>query len=342
MLVTSAIILTNNSIANDYLVIVDKENNNYEIKESYDEIVNGEWLEKTKKCSFDILTSEIYSDKAFDQTEICNITQERINEITTIYPDGSKTVRTETEERTIEESTTEIAYGSHIETNCLNAYNFDNTLENDLYRLNIAGTEELMYCDMTRGGFTLVSHIYDRDNRDDILNNSNGAGWGDISNLPESDTSFNLANTRTPTFTEAEFEWIYPDFNESYRHDAMSLDLAKNRFAWVHPTPTVSYRPWHLVNDLKILNQNGYITGVFGIHPTHVEEFGFLVENHGCGSGQISDKAMHYWGYGSQIGYGNNSTFELHNLFDGGNRATGDGVIKGCGTRNSILNIWVK
>ena len=49
---------------------------------------------------------------------------------------------------------------------------------------------------------------------------------------------------------------------------------------------------------------------------------------------------LHYWGYGSMIIFqsGDNPNLDLHNLQPGTNRST----LNGCGTRQSILNIWVK
>lgn len=345
--ILSLSILLSLSANANYSVLVNQQHHKYDIKESYDEITYGEWLETSRSCEYNLLEEDVYFGQTFTQEEICDVEQERNVHTKTIYPDGSFTEKDETEYRTIEETTSSNnKIGTHLENTCLDALNFDNTLTDDIYTLNISGSQTEMYCDMTTdgGGWMLVSHIYDKDDRDDILNNSNGAGWGDLANNPTSDTSFNLDRNLTPEFTEAEFEWIYPLFGDQYRHDAMYMDLAKDRFAWVNPNPSVIYRPWHMVTHLKIENREGYITGVFGIHPAHPEEFGFLDEDHMCGgSNKNAHRSMHYWGFGSQINYGNDSTYELHSLSNNNtDRATGTSYNAGCGTRNSILNIWIR
>jgi len=331
--------------ADKFVIVVDKNHNKYEVKESYDEITYGEWSELSSSCTYDIMDNTVYFNKSFAQEETCDITQERSLFTKTIFPDTSFTTVETKEEKITQEINTISSQGTYLASSCLNAYNFDSTLVDGLYSLNISGQQEIMYCDMNRGGFTLVSHIYDRDNRDDILNNSNGSGWGILTNTPSSDTSFNLANSRTPTFTEAEFEWIFPSYSETFRHDAMSQNLAAERFAWVNPNPSSSYHKWNLITDLGVINEEGAIYGAFGWHGAphnHGHYLSFLGSNASCGGGNFNNNTLHYWGFGSLIAFGSDSTYELHNVISPSDRANGDVSSNGCGTKNSILNIWVK
>lgn len=332
--------------ANNFVVII-SENDNYAFGEYTESISYSQWVENVE-CSYDVLNDSVYYDVEFEQTETCITTNTRIKTIVRNYEDGNSLTTTENEETSETDTSVSNVYGTHLENSCSDILSFNNSFEDGVYSLSLNDSSiKEMYCDMTNGGWTLVSHIYDRDYRDDILDNSNGAGWGDTANDPTSDTAFNLDNSLTPTYTDSKWEWIYPNYNETYEHSVNDTVLIDTRFAWVNPDWSSVYLNWHLENDLNILNEYGYKYGVFGVHSIeypHSEYLGILDEDHSCGASILNNhKALHYWGYGNLIAFGNDSTYELHNLKDGYDRSLGSlDNTTGCGTRNAIFNIWIK
>lgn len=310
-----------NISANTFFGIISKEHNKYNQGDLSGDIICA---------NVDIVESDVYFKIEKIQTGT-NCTK------TITDSDGNKVIIKEKDQKNI-------ITGTHIESSCKKAFDFDNSLQDGFYFLKLKdNSEQEMYCDMQNGGYTLISHINDKDDRDDILNDSNGLGWGDIKNTPLSDTSFNLAKDLTPDFTESEFEWRYPLYDEVYRHGgANHNNITLDRFNWKHGGSTSdSYFLAELTDDFNITDGLKY--GVFGVHPPHANNYGLLPFNYTPCGGKSINKATHYWGYGSIIEFGSSTGAELHNLLDGYNRANG-GVSRydGCGTRNTILNIWIK
>jgi hypothetical protein len=341
-LIALSLIISFSAGAANYVVVIDKENNDYVNDLITQEITYSEWVEVSNNCVNNKELEDVYFGKTFDQESTCTKTEERTKYTKNTYSSGKEETIESTESKSESTTTTNTVTGIHLEGSCKAALDFDSTIQDGFLTLKLKDNNNYeLYCDMENGGYTLISHIFDRDNRDDILNNSNGAGWGSARNLPESDTSFNLANNLTPDFTEADWEWIHTVENEVYRHsNADFWSLTTNRFAWINPNAPNTNLIADTIIDFNIVEGN--VSGVFG-DPAHTNSFGFLPENHNCGSGgYINNKAMHYWGFGSIIAYGNDSTNELHNLRDGVQRAGGTSNPNGCGTRNTILNIWIK
>jgi hypothetical protein len=342
-LIALSLITSFSAGATNYVVVIDKENNDYVNDLITQEITYSEWVEVSNNCVNDKELEDVYFGKTFDQESTCTKTEERTKYTKNTYSSGKEEILESKESKSESTSTTNTVTGIHLEESCKKALDFDSTIEDGFLTLKLKDNNNYeLYCDMENGGYTLISHVFDRDNRDDILNNSNGAGWGSLKNTPESDTSFNLANNLTPDFTKADWEWIHTVENEVYRHsNADFWSLTTNRFAWINPNSPNTNLIADITTDLNITEGN--FAGVFGDHVNHANSFGFLPDNHNCGSGgHVNNKAMHYWGFGSIIAYGNDSTNELHNLRDGVQRAGGTSNPNGCGTRNTILNIWIK
>jgi hypothetical protein len=295
-LIALSLIISFSAGAANYVVVIDKENNDYVNDLITQEITYSEWVEVSNNCVNNKELEDVYFGKTFDQESTCTKTEERTKYTKNTYSSGKEETIESTESKSESTTTTNTVTGIHLEGSCKAALDFDSTIQDGFLTLKLKDNNNYeLYCDMENGGYTLISHIFDRDNRDDILNNSNGAGWGLARNLPESDTSFNLANNLTPDFTEADWEWIHTVENEVYRHsNADFWSLTTNRFAWINPNAPNTNLIADTIIDFNIVEGN--VSGVFG-DPAHTNSFGFLPENHNCGSGgYINNKAMHYWG----------------------------------------------
>lgn len=298
--------------ANNYVTIIDKKSSPYQTPA---DIGNG-------TCSYDITTEDIYYGKTAIQTGT-NCKDLDGNSL----PDESNTIT-----------------GTHLSGSCKEALDFDSALVDGSYTLKLNDdSKQIFYCDMTNGGFTLISHIYDKDDRDDILDNSNGQGWGDSNQTPTSDASFNLAHALTPAYTVSETEWIYTIQNEIFRHQNNDLTFVDNRFAWDGKLydKTGSFN----ITSGSPHGASGLKFGVFGPNSPYGTSVKNLTGESFCGGGRQTgsdpSKVLHYLGYGNIISYGPDSVNDLHNL-ENSDRSTGTATYNGCGTREAILNIWIK
>lgn len=226
-----------------------------------------------------------------------------------------------------------------IYASCADALSQNPSASDGIYQISLSSGDQSVYCDMTTdgGGWMLVSHVSDRDSRDDIPDNSGGAAWGDPNTTPDADTSFNLSPADTGSATESFFDWRYPLFGDAYTHTA-PITVAQQRFNWTTTDGALIY-------DLGYTTQEqGRISGVFGGLRANADDGAIRGINQNCGGGSYNVVGVHYWGNGNVIAFSTQSGAELHNLLDGYNRAPefDQGVSYGCGTRNAILNIWVR
>lgn len=324
-------LITSNISFADYIAIVDKNKNMYSSSSAWNIWENdGNLYDCT--IPLPLNESKFYGD-SFSQSYNCKQDQTRTRF------DGSVT-----ESRTISELVENEAFGTYKAQSCKDALNLDSNLNDGFFTLFLSDDSSYeFYCDMTNGGWMLISHVYDSDLTDDIPDYSNGASWGSYNNLPDSQSSFNLKNELTPDFSESKFEWLYPLYNQSFSHTANN-ELILERYRWVNENAPNTNIKWSFLSSITANTTGAFIEGAFGNVNDEFKGFGFLPTNHSCGAGtaqqNVNDMDMHYWGYGSMIKFGNSSTNELHNVTSGYNRSIGANT--GCGTKNSILNIWIK
>lgn len=150
--------LSTNAI--DFLVVVDKEHNQYLIKEKGVEY--SEWLFIDNTCVNDIEENDIYYGHKKEQTSICHDNFERTKTTTVVDENGKeeKIIETEYKSEYSGETKQEIT-GIHLENNCLDILNNDYSIGTDKYFISIKNNPEIVHCDMdiNGGGWTLVTRL---------------------------------------------------------------------------------------------------------------------------------------------------------------------------------------
>lgn len=154
-IILTTIFTTNIVFAADYVIRVD-ENANYVLSSSPDEIITSDWIDMgiTYDCVNTIDTNNYYKDIEFTQTEECSQDQTR-----TITSKKDGIVLSEVvENQTVLRTEDIVNYGTHVENNCNNALQFDNTLSSGVYEIYYNNKSYNVYCNMTDddGGWTLV------------------------------------------------------------------------------------------------------------------------------------------------------------------------------------------
>jgi len=145
----------------NFVVIVDKDSNEYEIGDFTTKVEYSEWIDVSESnCSYDIDNDLHYYGEAFNQVETCDLLQERDVTTTTTYNDGNIVVDVVQESQTIEnEKESVIAYGTHLESTCKGIQSFNISLSSGEYVIKPDSSNMNVYCDMdtSGGGWTIIS-----------------------------------------------------------------------------------------------------------------------------------------------------------------------------------------
>ncbi len=163
-IIISAIALSMSiATANQYNIIISKEQNSYDIKEA--ELISSDvsysnWIFLSESnCSYLLDDANFYYDKDFSQTKTCDQIETRTVTTTHTYSDDSTKVIVSNENQTLLDNETNfIDKGTHTESSCKNIIAFDNNLPDDAYYISHKGGM-IIDCDMTTdgGGWTKVA-----------------------------------------------------------------------------------------------------------------------------------------------------------------------------------------
>lgn len=152
LILSSASTFANNS----FKVIISSEANDYEVGGFTIEKTYSEWAEKTKTCVTDITESDLYFNDTAEQTESCDLTEERTVTTKMVYDSGSEEViSVEKKTRDINTETKQNITGTHTENSCNDILNNNYSKGDGVYRIT-SGID--VYCDQTTngGGWTLI------------------------------------------------------------------------------------------------------------------------------------------------------------------------------------------
>lgn len=147
--------------SNDFLVIVNKDHNEYEHDKGTTRIETSEWYNiNTERCEVDFETNDFYDGVSFVQNKDCEQDQERTHTTIRTYSNGKEVVENVSKEhQTIESNEQFNLVGTHLEESCKNILNNGYSVGSGNYKINITN-QPTVYCEMDRqgGGWMLVAN----------------------------------------------------------------------------------------------------------------------------------------------------------------------------------------
>lgn len=149
-----------------YKIIIDNSGKSYTIDSAFNLITEySDWTTFNSDCSIDITESDVYLGRTKDQTESCYDDQERTATVKKAYINGKEEIVSTSREtqRVVGSTTVTSITGTHVESSCKGALDFDPSLRNQdgNYPINVDGAGFTVICDMTTdgGGWTKVANI---------------------------------------------------------------------------------------------------------------------------------------------------------------------------------------
>jgi hypothetical protein len=152
--------------AQNYVVVVDSNDVDYEVGGFSDSVEYSEWVfSHETNCSFDKDPTEFYKNISFQKVETCENVENRTKTTTRTYNNGTEEVISVEEETQIvlgEAKDPVNDIGTHVESSCKGVKEFDSSLDTGVYRISLSGTEFDAHCEMGEfgGGWTLVFKNY--------------------------------------------------------------------------------------------------------------------------------------------------------------------------------------
>lgn len=160
-ILTISILMTTTSFAS-YVVVVDKEKNDYDSTQLIEQIEYSNWIKKgeNNNCiNQSPLSSEIYEGTSFNQTADCDENQERTkstysyNQIT-----GEKKLKSEEKEyNSVKVVDTSSVLGEYEAISCSDIISHAGDIGDGYYNIKPNNNKITALCDMENGGYTMIS-----------------------------------------------------------------------------------------------------------------------------------------------------------------------------------------
>lgn len=151
--------LSGASNADQFNIVVNKLNNQYDVVQILDTIV-GDWVDTGNifDCSKTLNAEDYYNGVVFKQIENCSQNQEQ-QTTTGKKINGIEHTVTTTESRTISVNNEYDENGLFVAHSCKDVLNSHGSVGDGLYQINTDGNNRSVFCDMTTdgGGWTIVA-----------------------------------------------------------------------------------------------------------------------------------------------------------------------------------------